>query len=193
MLPTSPAPASFARPKRVEQVEPENRSSMLRASILESALELGVGSSRTVANWIFNPVAEADEEEAAAVATDPWREFRSARGARGGALPDIDGQDEMGREGREGRQKVVAEVVVVGQAASPSQSSRSCSTSSATATASWLIHPAGSFSLAHTLSFTRLICGIRTVTMNDNFSTRALGSRSPLLSVRLLPPRPKFA
>ena len=64
MLPTSPAPASFARPKRVEQAEPENRGSMLRASILESALELGVGSSRTVANWIFNPVAEADEEEA---------------------------------------------------------------------------------------------------------------------------------
>ncbi|TBU38347.1 hypothetical protein BD309DRAFT_874566 [Dichomitus squalens] len=63
MLPKSPAPASFARPQRVEQTEPENRGSMLRASILESALELGVGSSRTVANWMFNPVEEGDEEE----------------------------------------------------------------------------------------------------------------------------------
>ena len=55
-------PSAFARPHRVEQ-NPEARTSGLRASILESALELGIGSNRTVANWIFNPVDE-DEEEA---------------------------------------------------------------------------------------------------------------------------------
>ncbi|KAJ3556368.1 hypothetical protein NM688_g2065 [Phlebia brevispora] len=40
----------------------EKRESVLRASILDTALELGIGSSSTVANWIFNPVAEGDEE-----------------------------------------------------------------------------------------------------------------------------------
>ncbi len=40
----------------------EKRESTLRASILDTALELGVGSSRTVANWIFNPVEEEDED-----------------------------------------------------------------------------------------------------------------------------------
>ncbi|KAI8995233.1 hypothetical protein BD414DRAFT_478901 [Trametes punicea] len=66
--PTSPPP--FARPQRVDN-NPENRTSGLRASILESALELGVGSSRTVANWIFNPVPEADEEGESENLTSP--------------------------------------------------------------------------------------------------------------------------
>ena len=59
------SPASFARPPRPQQqqTDPENRGSMLRASILESALELGVGSNRTVANWIFNPADQVIEEE----------------------------------------------------------------------------------------------------------------------------------
>lgn len=59
---TSPAPRSFARPQRADQ-STESRSSVLRASILESALELGVGTNRTVANWIFNAVDEEDEDE----------------------------------------------------------------------------------------------------------------------------------
>ncbi|KAH9847082.1 hypothetical protein C2E23DRAFT_863577 [Lenzites betulinus] len=54
-------PSSFARPQRADP-NPDNRTSGLRASILESALELGVGTNRTVANWMFNPVEEADEE-----------------------------------------------------------------------------------------------------------------------------------
>ncbi|KAI0643238.1 hypothetical protein C8Q79DRAFT_915750 [Trametes meyenii] len=62
---TSPAsPTPFARPQRVDP-NTENRGSGLRASILESALELGVGTNRTVANWIFNPVPEDDEGEVA--------------------------------------------------------------------------------------------------------------------------------
>lgn len=40
----------------------ENRGSFLRASILESALELGVGDGGTVAKWMFSPVQEGDEE-----------------------------------------------------------------------------------------------------------------------------------
>ncbi|EMD35777.1 hypothetical protein CERSUDRAFT_74615 [Gelatoporia subvermispora B] len=48
------------RPQRGRPAD--NRDSGLRASILESALELGVGSSRTVAHWIFNAVPEEGEE-----------------------------------------------------------------------------------------------------------------------------------
>ncbi|CDO75936.1 hypothetical protein BN946_scf184873.g25 [Trametes cinnabarina] len=59
---TSPSSSpSFARPQRADPI-PENRTSGLRASILESALELGIASNRTVANWMFNSVLEEDEE-----------------------------------------------------------------------------------------------------------------------------------
>ncbi|TFY70587.1 hypothetical protein EVG20_g2423 [Dentipellis fragilis] len=44
--------------------EPYNRNSnALRASVLDAALQLGIGSSRTVENWMFNSVTEEDEEE----------------------------------------------------------------------------------------------------------------------------------
>ncbi|KAI0364649.1 hypothetical protein BV20DRAFT_974218 [Pilatotrama ljubarskyi] len=60
---TSPAsPAPFARPQRVDP-NTENRGSGLRASILESALELGVGTSRTVAQWMFSPLDDVVEED----------------------------------------------------------------------------------------------------------------------------------
>lgn len=54
------------RPAR-EGVVADNRDSGLRASILESALELGVGSNCTVTKWIFNPVEEGDEDAEAEV------------------------------------------------------------------------------------------------------------------------------
>ncbi|TFK51288.1 hypothetical protein OE88DRAFT_1527669 [Heliocybe sulcata] len=38
-------------------------SNMVRASILNTALELGVGRNRTVTNWMFNGIDEEDEEE----------------------------------------------------------------------------------------------------------------------------------
>ena len=41
---------------------PEKRESLLRASILDTALELGVGTSKTVTHWMFNPIGEDDEE-----------------------------------------------------------------------------------------------------------------------------------
>ncbi|KAL1943720.1 hypothetical protein VTO73DRAFT_4165 [Trametes versicolor] len=77
MSSTSPAsPASFARPQRVDN-NAENRGSGLRASILESALELGFGSNRTVANWMFNPVAEEDEENDAEDINSPSLTYAS--------------------------------------------------------------------------------------------------------------------
>ena len=81
----SASPASFARPQRPQQQQndPENRGSMLRASILESALELGVGSSRTVANWMFNPVGEVlEEEEEEKEKNDGIEGWISSRGTR---------------------------------------------------------------------------------------------------------------
>ncbi|KAI0821715.1 hypothetical protein BC628DRAFT_1341179 [Trametes gibbosa] len=60
--PTPALPSSFARPHRVDP-NAENRGSGVRASILESALELGLGTNRTVANWMFNPVEEEEDEE----------------------------------------------------------------------------------------------------------------------------------
>ena len=62
-----------------------------------------------------------EDEVAAAAAADPWREFSNARGARGGALPDIDEHGKIGGRRRAEGQRGVVEVVVVGQAASPSR------------------------------------------------------------------------
>ncbi len=70
MTPTSPAsPSGRLTPSqrpgqgRIARPPPaEKRESLLRASILDTALELGVGTSNTVANWIFNPVTEGDED-----------------------------------------------------------------------------------------------------------------------------------
>lgn len=36
--------------------------SVLRASVLDAAIELGIGN-KTVAKWMFSPVEEGDEEE----------------------------------------------------------------------------------------------------------------------------------
>ncbi|KZT00003.1 uncharacterized protein LAESUDRAFT_745979 [Laetiporus sulphureus 93-53] len=52
--------APTARPAREQPLE--NRASVLRASILESALELGVGTNCTVTKWIFSPVDEGSED-----------------------------------------------------------------------------------------------------------------------------------
>lgn len=44
----------------------ENRdrdSNALRASVLDAALQLGLGTNKTVANWMFNdPIAEEEAE-----------------------------------------------------------------------------------------------------------------------------------
>ena len=44
-------------------MDPRRESNALRASVLDAALLLGVGSNRTVTNWIFNNTIDEDEEE----------------------------------------------------------------------------------------------------------------------------------
>ncbi|EPT02260.1 hypothetical protein FOMPIDRAFT_1160459 [Fomitopsis schrenkii] len=61
-----------------ERTQPiENRNSFLRASILESALELGVGNGGTVAKWMFSPAQEGDEEFDAETAASPSLTYAS--------------------------------------------------------------------------------------------------------------------
>ena len=52
-------------PSTASSSDPIRDSRLVRASVLDAALELGIGGpNSTVANWIFNnPVAEEDEEE----------------------------------------------------------------------------------------------------------------------------------
>lgn len=38
-------------------------SNALRASVLDAALELGIGANSTVANWMFNNALEEEDEE----------------------------------------------------------------------------------------------------------------------------------
>lgn len=54
------AAAAAPSPRRRERVV--ERDSVLRASILDTALELGIGDSNAVAKWMFSPVQDADEE-----------------------------------------------------------------------------------------------------------------------------------
>ncbi|KDR66896.1 hypothetical protein GALMADRAFT_1135798 [Galerina marginata CBS 339.88] len=57
-----PAPASSSSEKQTEHISRE--SNALRASVLDAALELGIGSNSVVANWMFNnSLQEEDEEE----------------------------------------------------------------------------------------------------------------------------------
>ncbi|KAI0693059.1 hypothetical protein BC835DRAFT_1306877 [Cytidiella melzeri] len=53
----NPSSAPTPRPRQLEK-----RDSFLRASILDTAMELGVGTSKTVTHWMFNPIGEEDEE-----------------------------------------------------------------------------------------------------------------------------------
>ena len=65
-----PSPAIFAtrpqRPREVVYNRDPNRDT-LRASVLDVALELGIGTSRAVENLIFDSVLEEDEVEVSTV------------------------------------------------------------------------------------------------------------------------------
>lgn len=52
--------AAISSPRRRERVV--ERDSVLRASIFDTALELGVADSSAVAKWMFSPVQEMDED-----------------------------------------------------------------------------------------------------------------------------------
>ncbi|KAJ7106497.1 hypothetical protein C8R43DRAFT_209855 [Mycena crocata] len=63
---TFPArPQAVPRPAPAQpQAEPVQReSNALRASVLDAALQLGLGANGTVANWMFNNTLEEEEEE----------------------------------------------------------------------------------------------------------------------------------
>jgi hypothetical protein len=51
------------RPTRAKLGDSQRNSNVVRASVLETALELGFGQNSTVANWIFNnPLSEEAED-----------------------------------------------------------------------------------------------------------------------------------
>lgn len=51
------------RPTRAKLGDSQRNSNIVRASVLETALELGFSQNSTVANWIFNnPLSEEVEE-----------------------------------------------------------------------------------------------------------------------------------
>lgn len=56
-----PAPSSSKSPGTADVVNRD--SNALRASVLDAALELGLGNNSTVANWMFNNSVEEAEEE----------------------------------------------------------------------------------------------------------------------------------
>ncbi|KAF8556672.1 hypothetical protein OG21DRAFT_1482880 [Imleria badia] len=59
----SESPLVRRRPTRNKLADSQRNSSVVRASVLETALELGFGQNSTVANWIFNnPLSEEAED-----------------------------------------------------------------------------------------------------------------------------------
>lgn len=60
---TSELPPVRRRPTRAKLADPQRNSNVVRASVLETALELGFGQNSTVADWIFNnPLSEEPED-----------------------------------------------------------------------------------------------------------------------------------
>lgn len=58
-------PPGFTSPSSIASLgsDTNRESNALRASVLDAALQLGIGNSNnTVANWIFNSPIEEDEE-----------------------------------------------------------------------------------------------------------------------------------
>lgn len=57
-------PHPQARPRKPKRVSTVVRdSNLVRASVLDAALELGVAHNSTMANWIFNSPVEEEAEE----------------------------------------------------------------------------------------------------------------------------------
>ena len=59
--PISPPPSMDSRRPR-PRARQRDSDTVLRASVLDAAIELGIGN-KTVAKWMFSPVEEGDEEE----------------------------------------------------------------------------------------------------------------------------------
>lgn len=59
----SESPQVRRRPTRNKLADSQRNSNLVRASVLETALELGFGQNSTVADWIFNnPLSEEAED-----------------------------------------------------------------------------------------------------------------------------------
>ena len=59
----SPQPLSHVRDEQTSTASQNRDSNMVRASVLDAALQLGFGGpNSTVANWIFNNPLEEEEE-----------------------------------------------------------------------------------------------------------------------------------
>ncbi|THH16043.1 hypothetical protein EW146_g4539 [Bondarzewia mesenterica] len=61
---------SQRRPANSNTNDDHRHSNVLRASVLDAALLLGIGTSRTVENWMFDSVEEGDEEECLCASLD---------------------------------------------------------------------------------------------------------------------------
>jgi hypothetical protein len=62
--PLAPYPRTRRDPLSNTTGDMNRDSNALRASVLETALEIGFGANSTVADWIFNnPIAEEEEPE----------------------------------------------------------------------------------------------------------------------------------
>jgi hypothetical protein len=62
-FPRQPAAIPRPRPAATSAAGADRDSNALRASVLDTALQLGIGSNSTIANWMFNNVLEEEEEE----------------------------------------------------------------------------------------------------------------------------------
>lgn len=81
---TSELPQVRRRPTRAKLADSQRNSSVVRASVLETALELGFSQNSTVADWIFNnPLSEEPEH----LHTEP--DNGSEHDAKSEPAPDI--------------------------------------------------------------------------------------------------------
>jgi hypothetical protein len=60
------------RPQRTREPTNNRDSNALRASVLDVALQLGIGTSRAVENLIFDSILEDDEVEVSSVLHAPF-------------------------------------------------------------------------------------------------------------------------
>ena len=71
MRPEITPPGNAGQQQSASSDAPSRDSNLVRASILDAALDLGYGSNSTVAKWMFENPLEEEDEEVSAVHTRP--------------------------------------------------------------------------------------------------------------------------
>ena len=71
MRPEITPPGNAGQQQSASNDAPSRDSNLVRASILDAALDLGYGSNSTVAKWMFENPLEEEDEEVSAVHTRP--------------------------------------------------------------------------------------------------------------------------